>query len=53
LVGKLTEFKGVDVLLDAAGIYERELGDVTTLIIGDGALRLHLEEQAERLGLKG
>jgi glycosyltransferase involved in cell wall biosynthesis len=52
-VGKLTEFKGVDVLLDAASIYERELGDVTTLIIGDGALRLRLEEHAERLGLKG
>jgi len=52
-VGKLTEFKGVDVLLDAARIYERELGDVLTLIIGDGALRLQLETQAERLGLEG
>ncbi|MCJ7569599.1 MAG: glycosyltransferase [Anaerolineales bacterium] len=52
-VGKLTEFKGVDVLLDAARIYERELGDVMTLIIGDGALRTQLEEQAKRLGLKG
>lgn len=52
-VGKLTEFKGVDVLLDAAHIYERELGDVVTLIIGDGALRLQLEAQAERLGLDG
>ncbi len=52
-VGKLTEFKGVDVLLDAARIYERELGDVVTLIIGDGALRLQLEAQAERLGLGG
>ncbi|MBE9478996.1 MAG: glycosyltransferase [Chloroflexi bacterium] len=52
-VGKLTEFKGVDVLLDAARIYERELGDVVTLIIGDGALRMQLEAQAERLGLDG
>ena len=52
-VGKLTEFKGVDVLLDAAHIYERELDDVMTLIIGDGALRLPLEEQTERLGLDG
>ena len=52
-VGKLTEFKGVDVLLDAARIYERELGDAVTLIIGDGALRLQLEAQAERLGLDG
>jgi len=52
-VGKLTEFKGVDVLLDAAHIYERELGNVMTLIIGDGALRIQLEEQARRLGLDG
>lgn len=52
-IGKLTDFKGVDVLLDAARIYERELGDVMTLIIGDGALRLQLEAQAERLGLDG
>jgi glycosyltransferase involved in cell wall biosynthesis len=52
-IGKLTEFKGVDVLLNAARIYERELGDVMTLIIGDGALRLQLEAQAERLGLDG
>ena len=52
-VGKLTEFKGVDVLLDAAHIYERELGNVMTLIIGDGALRNRLEEQAMRLGLDG
>jgi glycosyltransferase involved in cell wall biosynthesis len=52
-VGKLTEFKGVDVLLNAASIYEQELGDVMTLIIGDGALRLQLEAQAERLDLRG
>ncbi len=52
-VGKLTDFKGVDVLLDAASIYEQELGDVVTLIIGDGALRLSLEAQAEQLGLDG
>ncbi|MEE9512449.1 MAG: glycosyltransferase [Anaerolineales bacterium] len=52
-VGKLTEFKGVDVLLNAASIYEKELGDVVTLIIGDGALRQQLEMQAEQLGLDG
>jgi len=52
-VGKLTEFKGVDVLLNAASIYEQELGDVMTLIIGDGALRLQLEAQADRLDLRG
>ncbi len=52
-VGKLTHFKGVDVLLDAAVIYERELGEVFTLIVGDGELRSELEGQAEKLGLRG
>ncbi|HEY44400.1 MAG TPA: glycosyltransferase family 4 protein [Anaerolineae bacterium] len=52
-VGKLTHFKGVDVLLDAAVSYERELGEVFTLIVGDGELRKNLEEHAERLGLRG
>jgi glycosyltransferase involved in cell wall biosynthesis len=52
-VGKLTDFKGVDVLLDAAAIYEEELGDVLTLIVGDGELRADLEAQAKQLGLKG
>jgi glycosyltransferase involved in cell wall biosynthesis len=52
-VGKLTNFKGVDVLLDAAAIYERDLGRVLTLIVGDGELREDLETQAQELGLKG
>jgi glycosyltransferase involved in cell wall biosynthesis len=52
-VGKLAHFKGVDVLLDAAVAYERELGDVLTLIVGDGELRSDLEGQAEKLGLRG
>lgn len=52
-VGKLTHFKGIDVLLDAAVTYERELGKVLTLIVGDGELRSELEGQADRLGLRG
>ena len=52
-VGKLTDFKGIDVLLDAAAIYERDLGNVLTLIVGDGELREDLETQAQELGLKG
>jgi glycosyltransferase involved in cell wall biosynthesis len=52
-VGKLTDFKGIDVLLDAAAIYERELGDALTLVVGDGELRADLEAQANRLGLRG
>ena len=52
-VGKLTEFKGVDVLLDAAAIYEKDLGNVLTLIVGDGELRDTLENHAYETGLKG
>lgn len=52
-VGKLTDFKGVDVLLDAAAIYEKDLSRVLTLIIGDGELREVLEAQTKKLGLKG
>lgn len=52
-VGKLTEFKGVDVLLEAAAIYEPELGSTATLIIGDGELRESLKTQAVELGLQG
>lgn len=52
-VGKLTEFKGVDVLLEAAAIYEEKLGRVLTLIVGDGELRDDLETQAQKLGLAG
>ncbi|NIM92925.1 MAG: glycosyltransferase [Anaerolineales bacterium] len=51
-VGKLTEFKGVDVLLNAAAHYEKELGDVMTLIVGDGELRDDLEKQRDDLRLR-
>ena len=49
-VGKLTNFKGVDVLLDSAPMYENQ--DTLTLIAGDGELRQSLEEQAKKLNLK-
>lgn len=52
-VGKLTDFKGVDVLLDAAAIYEKSLKHARTLIVGDGELRGTLEAQTKKLGLKG
>ena len=56
MAGKLTHFKGVDVLLEAAVHYGKggaasSLGPAITLIAGDGALRAELEEQAQRLGL--
>jgi len=52
-VGKLTEFKGVDVLLHAAQRYEREIEGVITLIVGHGALDEELRALAQELGLKG
>ncbi len=51
-VGKLARFKGVDVLLDAAAVYEAALPGVMTLIIGDGELHDELLSQAESLQLK-
>lgn len=49
-VGKLTNFKGVDVLLNATSLYEKD--NILTLIVGDGELRKQLEEQAKNLNLK-
>ncbi len=54
--GKLTHFKGVDVLLNAAAQYEQaiqeECGSIPlTLLAGDGEDRAALLKQAETLGL--
>ncbi|RCW49881.1 MULTISPECIES: glycosyltransferase family 4 protein [unclassified Halanaerobium] len=51
-VGKLTHFKGVDLLIKAAEKYEREFEDIVTLIIGNGELRKELESQVDELELK-
>jgi glycosyltransferase involved in cell wall biosynthesis len=50
--GKLADFKGVDLLLKAAEIYEKELANVVTLIIGDGELREELRNLKKELNLK-
>ena len=49
--GKMTCFKGIDVLLDAAARYESVLPNAITVLAGDGEERPALQEQAERLGL--
>ncbi len=49
-VGKLTHFKGVDVLLNAIAIYEK--ANILTIIAGDGELRDLLQKQAKELELK-
>lgn len=46
-VGKLAHFKGVDVLIDAARLYEGEHpGKIMTIIAGDGELAQQLKKQA-------
>lgn len=49
-VGKLTHIKGVDTLLKAASIYEKE--EILTLVAGDGELRDELMKLKEKLNLK-
>jgi glycosyltransferase involved in cell wall biosynthesis len=51
-VGKLTDFKGVDILIKAAAAYEKELGSVTTIITGMGALKQELDGLVAELGLR-
>ena len=53
-VGKLAHFKGIDVLIDAARLYESERpGEIVTIIAGDGELSEDLRKQARDYGLKG
>ena len=51
--GKLAEFKGIDVLLQAAATYEKALGNVATLIVGDGGLLSELQALVNELDLQG
>lgn len=50
--GKLANFKGVDILLDAVKLYEDLEPATLTLIVGDGDERDKLHAQAKELGLK-
>ena len=49
-VGKLTQIKGVDTLLEA--LYKINNNKILTLIAGDGELRNKLEKQAKDLSLE-
>ena len=55
-VGKFAEFKGIDVLLDSAKIYEEKMAQngkkVETIIVGSGQLENDLKKQAKDLELK-
>ncbi len=50
--GKMTRFKGIDVLLDAAAIFQRDLPDALLVLAGHGEERAALEAQAAALGLQ-
>ena len=49
-VGRVSKMKGLDVLLKAAKMYEKD--NVATLIVGDGEYRGYLEKLKEELNLK-
>lgn len=55
-VGKFADFKGIDALLEAAKIYEKEAEEknkkIETIIVGSGALEETLKNQAKTLELK-
>ncbi len=52
-VGKFTDFKGIDVLLRAAAIYEKALPGVQTVLVGHGQLWDEMHELRGELGLSG
>ena len=52
-VGKFTHFKGIDVLLRAAAIYEEALPGVQTLLAGHGELWNEMRSLRRELGLEG
>ena len=49
--GKMTRFKGIDILMEAAATYEDALPNAITVLAGDGEERANLEAQAADLGL--
>ncbi len=50
-VGKLVDYKGVDLLLEAAKVLHRQGRAFEVWIVGDGPAREALEAQAEALGV--
>ena len=52
-VGKFARFKGIDVLLRAASIYEKQLPGVQTLLVGHGELFNEMRTLCDSLALCG
>lgn len=51
-VGRLVEKKGVEYLVRAMAVVQRQLSEVQLVIIGDGALRSHLQTLAQQLSVR-
>jgi glycosyltransferase involved in cell wall biosynthesis len=52
-VGKFTDFKGIDVLLKAAAIYEQAFPGIQTVLVGHGQLWDDMHNLRDELGLAG
>ena len=52
-VGKFAHFKGIDVLLKAASVYEKQIPGVQTLLVGHGELWAEMSTLRDELGLTG
>ncbi len=52
-VGKFTDFKGIDVLLKAAAIYEQAIPGVQTVLVGHGQLWAEMQALSRELKLRG
>ena len=52
-VGKFAQFKGIDVLLQAAALYEKQIPGIQTLLVGHGELWDEMCALRDQLGLSG
>ncbi len=52
-VGKFTDFKGIDLLLKAAAVYEQVIPGVQTVLVGQGQLWQEMHDLRDELGLAG
>lgn len=53
VIGRLSREKGVDVFLDALALLKARGVAARGVVVGEGALRSALEEQARRIGIAG
>ena len=52
-VGKFAQFKGIDVLLRAAALYEKQIPGIQTVLVGHGELSDEMSALSDELGLAG